>query len=120
LRTKSRVVAGRYVTRDAEFHGVELKQGDYVTLPTMFANRDGAHFGNPTDIDFGRSNVMSHIAFGTGIHNCLGSHLARRELKIVMEEWLERVPMFRIPEGQAAVTFATSAVFGVESLPLVW
>jgi cytochrome P450 len=120
LRTNSMVVAGRYVTRDTEFHGVELKRGDYVSLPTMFANRDGGHFANPTDVDFGRSNVMSHIAFGTGIHNCLGSHLARRELKIVMEEWLERVPMFRIPEGQAAVTFATAAVFGVESLPLVW
>jgi cytochrome P450 len=120
LRTNSMVVAGRYVTRDAEFHGVELRRGDYVSLPTMFANRDGAHFANPTDVDFGRSNVMSHIAFGTGIHNCLGSHLARRELKIVMEEWLERVPMFRIPEGQAAVTYATAAVFGVESLPLVW
>jgi cytochrome P450 len=120
LRTHSMVVAGRFVTQDTEFHGVQLKRGDYVSLPTLFANRDGSHFAKPTDVDFGRANVMSHIAFGTGIHNCLGSHLARRELKIVMEEWLERVPMFRIPEGESAVTYATAAVFGVERLPLVW
>jgi cytochrome P450 len=119
LRTNSMVIAGRFVTQDTDFHGVQLKRGDYVSLPTMFANRDKAHFTAPTDVDFGRDNVMSHVAFGTGIHNCLGSHLARRELKIVMDEWLDRVPEFRIPDGEAAVTYA-SAVFGVERLPLVW
>lgn len=120
LRTNSMVVVGRFVTQDTEYHGVHLKRGDYVSLPTMFANRDESKFAKPTDVDFGRTNVMSHIAFGTGIHNCLGSHLARRELKIVMEEWLDRVPPFSVAPGEAAVTYATSAIFGVATLPLVW
>jgi len=120
LRLNSMVVAGRFVTRDTEFHGVHLKAGDYVSLPTMFANRDGAHFDDASRADFERRNVMSHIVFGTGIHNCLGSHLARRELRIVLEEWLDRVPPFRIADGQNAVTYASAVVFGVESLPLAW
>lgn len=120
LRSRVMVVNGRFVAQDMEFHGVVMKKGDRVALPTMFANRDPAQFPDPAKIDFERKNSMSHIAFGTGIHNCLGSHLARRELRIVVDEWLDRVPPFRIPEGEVPVTYGSSAVFGVERLPLEW
>jgi cytochrome P450 len=120
LRTRVMVVNGRFVTQDMEFHGVQMKKGDRVALPTMFANRDPKHFADPGKIDLERNNTMSHIAFGTGIHNCLGSHLARRELKIVLDEWLDRVPPFAVPAGERPVTYGSSAVFGVEHLPLEW
>jgi cytochrome P450 len=120
VRTRSNVNNARFVTQDMLFHGVEMKRGDRVVLPTMFANRDGAHFKNPGEIDLQRENVMSHIVFGSGIHNCLGAHLARRELKIVTDEWLDRVPPFRIPDSERAVTYASGAVFGVDQLPLEW
>jgi cytochrome P450 len=120
LRARSNVVNGRFVAKDMIFHGVEMKRGDRVAIPTMFANRDAQQFQNPGAIDFDRKNTMSHIVFGSGIHNCLGAHLARREIKIVVDEWLDGVPPFRIPEREAAVTFASSAVFGVDRLPLEW
>jgi cytochrome P450 len=120
LRSRTMVVNGRFVAEDMEFHGVTMKKGDRVAMPTMFANRDPAQFAHPEMVNLERKNSTSHIAFGTGIHNCLGSHLARRELKIVLDEWLERVPPFRIPDDETPLTYGSSAVFGVDRLPLIW
>jgi len=119
LRANSMVVSGRIVTQDVEFHGVKMRKGDYVSLPTMFGNRDPGQFEDATDVDFERRDVMRHIAFGSGAHNCLGSHLARRELKIVLDAWLDTMPAFRIADGDKAVTYGGS-VFGVDYLPLQW
>jgi len=85
----------------------------------MFGNRDPNQFEDPTKIDFERRDVMRHIAFGSGAHNCLGSHLARREMKIVLDAWLDNLPPFRIADGDKAVTYGGS-VFGVDYLPLQW
>jgi cytochrome P450 len=119
VRSQSMVVAGRTVTRDVDFHGVSFKRGDYVSLPTMFGDRDASRFDEPGRVDFKRGNLMRHIGFGAGPHNCLGSHLARRELRIVIDHWLNRVPPFRIEPGRHAVTYGGS-VFGVDYLPLEW
>jgi cytochrome P450 len=119
VRASSNVVAGRTVTRDIEFHGVQMKRGDYVSLPTMFANRDPERFPGGPELDFRRGNLMRHIGFGAGPHNCLGSHLARRELRITIEHWLTQAPTFRIKQGEEAVTYGGS-VFGVDYLPLEW
>ena len=59
-------------------------------------------------VDLDRKNSMSHIVFGSGIHNCLGAHLARREIKIVVDEWLDRVSPFQIPEDEVPVTYASA------------
>lgn len=112
------ILSGRQVTRDVEWHGVTMKAGDVVTLPTMLAGRDEQEFPNPDVVDFRREKV-SHITFAAGPHRCVGSHLARRELRIALEEWLKRVPPFRIKPGERAVTHGIG-VFGVERLPLVW
>jgi cytochrome P450 len=119
LRANSNVVIGRWVAQDIDFHGVQMKKGDFVSLPTMFANRDPDKFAAPERFDFGRAELMRHISFGAGPHNCIGSHLARRELRIVLDEWLDNIPQFRIKDGARAVTYG-SAVFGVDSLPLQW
>jgi len=118
MRAYPIVVSGREVTRDVEFHGVQMKKGDVVSLATMLAGRDEREFPNPDVVDFGREKV-SHITFAAGPHRCVGSHLARRELRIAVEEWLKRVPPFRIKPGERAVTHGVG-VFGVEKLPLVW
>lgn len=119
LRINSMVVVGRFVTRDTVFHGVEMKKGDFVSLGTLFADRDPARFDRPGEVDLDRKDSMRHIVFGSGPHNCLGSHLARRELRLVMDEWLDRCPPFRIKDGERAVTYG-GAVFGVDYLPLQW
>jgi len=92
------ILSGRQVTRDVEWHGVKMKAGDVVTLPTMLAGRDAQEFPDPDVVDFRREKV-SHITFAAGPHRCVGSHLARRELRIALEEWLKRVPAFRIKPG---------------------
>jgi cytochrome P450 len=118
MRAYPIVVSGREVTRDVEFHGVKMRKGDVVSLATMLAGRDEREFPNPDVVDFGREKV-SHITFAAGPHRCVGSHLARRELRIAVEEWLKRVPPFRIKPSERAVTHGVG-VFGVEKLPLIW
>ncbi|EHB58852.1 cytochrome P450 [Mycolicibacterium rhodesiae JS60] len=72
---------GRTVTRDVEFGGCPMKSGDRVLLNFAAANLDPKQFPDPLTIDIHRPNVASHLAFGAGIHRCLGAHLARREIK---------------------------------------
>lgn len=118
LRAHSAVITSRFVTRDTEFHGVTMKAGECVALATGLAGRDGREFPDPHRIDFLRENLR-HIAFSAGPHRCIGSHLARRELKIALDLFLTRIPPFRIKPGETPVTHATG-VFGVDYLPIVW
>jgi cytochrome P450 len=118
LRAFPIVLSGRLVTRDIDFHGVKMKAGDRITLPTMLAGRDDSEFDGPDKVDFAREKV-AHITFAAGPHRCVGSHLARRELRIALEAWLNRVPAFRIKPGDKPITNSTG-LFGVSYLPLVW
>lgn len=118
LRAFAVVTTSRYVTRDIEFHGVQMKEGDRVVLPTALAGRDEREFSCPHTVDFERDSNR-HISFSSGPHRCIGSHLARRELKIALEMWLEQVPMFRVKEGETPVAHSVG-VYGVDYLPLVW
>lgn len=119
IRAHSSVTTGRILAQDTEFHGVAMKKGDFISLPLLWADRDPAKFEDPTAIDFKRIDVMRHIAFGSGPHACMGSHLARRELRIVLDQWLENMPPFRIANGGTPVIYGGS-VFGVDQLPLQW
>lgn len=119
LRTHSVINTGRVVMKDAEFAGCPMQQGDRIVLSTAAANRDPAEFGDDAaDIRIGR-RPNRHIAFGAGPHRCLGSHLARTELEIIIEEWHKRIPDYRIPPT-ATVHDRAASVSGLESLPLEW
>ena len=86
---------GREVSTDIDFHGCPLKQGDIVWLGTASANRDPREFERPDEfVPQRRGN--RHLGFGAGPHRCLGMHLAREELLIVLQEWLIRIPEFRL------------------------
>ncbi len=117
MRAFSTVPPSRICTRDVEFHGIQMKKGDRVMCPTMVVNRDPREFPNADQVIFGRESNR-HIAFGSGPHRCMGSHLARRELRIAYEEFLGRIPPFRIRPG-AEVT-AYDGIWGLYSLPLEW
>lgn len=116
-RAFSVVVTHRNLARDHVFHGVEMKAGDEIHLPLMLADRDPGTFDDPHTIDITRK--ARHIAFGTGTHNCLGVHLAKRELRIVIELFLERFRNIRIKDGES-YRYHTGRTFGVEYLPLIW
>lgn len=116
-RAFSVVVTHRNLARDHVFHGVQMKAGDEIHLPLMLADRDPGIFAEPHTIDIDRK--PRHIAFGTGTHNCLGIHLAKRELRIVIELFLERFRNIRIKPGED-YRYHNGRTFGVEYLPLVW
>ncbi len=118
LRAYPIVTSFRLITRDVVFHGVQLKAGERIALSLPLAGRDGEAFANPDVVDFSREK-LDHISFAAGPHRCLGSHLARRELRVALEEWLTRVPPFRVKPGERPETHA-QGVFGVDYLPLVW
>ncbi len=118
LRAFPTVQMIRVATRDMEFEGVPIRKGDYVSCATMIANRDPREFPDPQRIDLGREDNR-HTAFAYGPHRCLGSHLARREIVVALEEWLQRIPPFRIKAGTAPIAYG-GHVFGIENLILDW
>jgi cytochrome P450 len=118
LRAFPIVQTARKVTTDTEFHGCPLKAGDMVVFPLGSANRDDQAFPNGTRFDLDRG-VTRHIGFGAGPHRCLGSHLARQEMIIALEEWHRRIPNYRLDASRPALEHC-GGVYGIDALPLVW
>nr|WP_318276524.1 cytochrome P450 [Mycobacterium eburneum] len=116
LRAYAIVIPARKVMADVEVQGCPMRAGDMVNIPLVAATRDPRGVAG-TEIDITRQH-NNHIAFGAGPHRCLGSHLARRELRIAMEEWHKRIPHYRLPAG--VELFETGSQLGLESLPLEW
>ncbi|WP_323146584.1 cytochrome P450 [Pseudomonas marginalis] len=108
----------RVVTGDFDFKGVPLKDGDQIQVPNALFGLDERRFADPMDVDLTRKPVI-HAAFGNGPHRCPGSFLARTEIKVFLQEWLKRIPDFRVKPGEQPRT-ASGAVNGVLHLPLVW
>ena len=118
LRAYSIVTPVRVVTEDVEFAGCPMKAGDRVFIPTYSADRDQTEFDLGTDVTFDRA-TNRHLAFGSGPHRCLGSHLARLELQIALEEWHKRIPEYQIAEPEALQQHV-QGVAGFDRLPLRW
>lgn len=117
LRAYAIVVPARKVMKDTEVLGCPMKAGDMVNFAIAAATRDEAAFENAKTVDIERT-PNNHIAFGAGPHRCLGSHLARRELKIALEEWHKRIPEYRLAPN--AELIETGGQLGLTSLPLAW
>jgi cytochrome P450 len=109
---------GRHLTRDVVIDGVEMKKGDGVMLVTVLHGLDERRWPDPLDVRIDRC-PRDHMAFGVGTHRCPGANLARAELRIVLEEWLKRIPDFAIADG-ADVVYIAGAVDGLQSLPITW
>jgi cytochrome P450 len=109
-------VQARYVTRDVSHHGERVPEGSVLLLMSAAANRDERKFDDPDRFDIHRT-MQQHLAFGYGIHFCLGSHLARLEGRIALEEVLRRFPSWEV-DWDRAVRAHTSTVRGWESLPV--
>ena len=110
--------AGREVQEAEEFHGLALEKGDVMWLGIAQANRDPRRFPEPDKFIPGRKGVNQHLAFGAGPHRCLGMHLARLELIVVLKEWHERIPHYRIAPG--AQLTERGGQLTMPSLPLEW
>jgi cytochrome P450 len=117
LRRYTFTVPPRRVNKDMTFMGVEMKNGDRAMLFLPAADLDAREYPNPDRYDTKRENV--HIAFGTGPHRCLGSHLARVELQLMYEELLARMPEFRLAEDKP-LKFHGGHVVGPDALWITW
>lgn len=106
----------RVVTRDEEFHGVPLKEGERVLLLWASANRDPSVFDDPDTIDLAR-HPNRHLAFGVGQHRCLGSNLARTMFRVMMTEILTRMPDFEVV-GEPVRFNNASHVYAPKSLQI--
>lgn len=118
LRVFSVTFSGRTVAQDVKVRGVQMKKGDKVTSILPACNYDPDVFPNPTVVDFNRPKKII-LAFTVGIHSCMGAHLARLEIKIALQEWLRRIPDFKVKPG-AETVYRPGGVIGPESVPLVW
>jgi cytochrome P450 len=116
LRAYAPVTMARLVATDFDFHGHPFKEGDWLLLPFPAANRDPAVFENPGQVQLDRARNR-HAAFGLGRHRCLGSNLARMELRVALQEWLARYPDFELSDP-AAVTWSAGQVRGPRTLPV--
>jgi cytochrome P450 len=95
LRLHPVVPPARTLTQDFTLGGVSMKAGDTVLLATSAASRDPQSYESPRQLEFGRAGAWT-TAFGMGPHRCIGSHLARQELTIVLQLVLEMLPQFEL------------------------
>jgi hypothetical protein len=118
LRAYAPVTMAREVTEDVEYAGCPMKAGDKVLMNFPAANRDPEAFEHPDVVQLDRAHNR-HVAFGSGIHRCAGSNLARMELQVALEEWLTRIPEFSLAEGKE-ISWAGGQVRGPRVLPVVF
>jgi cytochrome P450 len=118
LRIEGAVSPGRSVAKDTVLAGVPLKAGDQLLLVLAGANRDSREFDDAAEVRIDRM-PNRHLSFGSGPHRCLGSHLARVEMRIALEELHRRIPDYRVAPGETPASHV-SQVRGVVRLPIVF
>lgn len=116
MRAYAAVTTFRTCTKETEFRGVRMMPGDKVAMSTTLAGRDPEEFSDPSQVRFDRR--PRHVSFGYGVHTCIGMHLAKREMRIAIEEFVNRVPGFAFKPGHE-VEYHLGMIQPV-TLPLVW
>jgi len=116
LRYYAPVTMARIAETDVEYQGVHIKPGDKVLMNFPAACHDPEQFENPDDFIIDRAKNR-HIAFGSGIHRCAGSNLARLEMTTAVRIWMERIPEFSVTKGEP-MTWAGGQVRGPRVLPM--
>ena len=117
LRAYSPVTMAREVMKETVISGCPVKPGNMVLLSFPAANRDPAMFADADKVQIDRKENR-HAAFGLGIHRCVGSNLARMEMTVAIEEWLKRIPEFKLDPARE-VTWSEGTVRGPRQLPLL-
>jgi cytochrome P450 len=116
LRVYAPVTVAREVAQDTVLGGTALTKGEMILVSFPSANRDETVFDRADQVVLDRPNIK-HLAFGSGIHRCLGMHFARMELRICLSEILSRVPFFEL-DGEESVTWALGQVRRPKSVPI--
>ena len=109
----------RSAVTDTELSGCLIPEGARLLLCYGAANHDPAVFENPEDFDPDRANLAKHLAFGSGRHRCIGEHLAKTEIRIVLDELLDRIPPFTL-DPDTEIPMRYSMTRGPLKLPIIW
>ena len=118
LRFYAPVTMARIAATDTEIGGCPIAERDWVLLPFPAANRDPEAFEHADEFVIDRQRNR-HVAFGLGIHRCLGSNLARMELTVAVDEWMKRIPDFELADPDpSSVRWSTGQVRGPRELPV--
>jgi cytochrome P450 len=110
-------IVARVALEDTEVAGCPVHQGDNVMVLIGSVNTDDGDLPDAHDVRFDRE-INKHSAFGAGVHRCLGSHLARQELRVALREWHRRIPEYSVPEGHTLVY--TPAIRSIDHFPMVF
>ena len=121
LRAYTILMPARKATRDVTMHGETIRAGEMVWCPLNTATRDPRAFPDGDRVVLDRA-ANRHLAFGLGPHRCVGSHLARLELNVAMEEWHRRIPDYHVPDGAhlRERSDPLGSLVGLSALPLEW
>ncbi len=117
LRAYAPVTMAREIVDDTELGGCPMRKDEMVMVSFPAANRDPDKFADADNVRIDRAE-NPHVAFGLGIHRCIGSNLARMEMRIALEEWLKRIPDFTL-DPTRPMTWSEGAVRGPRLLPLI-
>ena len=118
LRAYAPVTMAREIVEDGELAGCPMRKGEMVLLSFPSANRDPQKFSDAGSVRIDRKE-NPHVAFGLGIHRCIGSNLARMEMRIALEEWLKRIPNFEL-DGTRPMTWSEGTVRGPRLMPIIF
>ncbi|UQX03965.1 cytochrome P450 [Streptomyces sp. RerS4] len=112
----------RTALEDVELGGHTIEAGTTVVLSYNTANRDPERFADPHALDLRRQDTSGHLAFGHGIHQCLGGQLARVEMRVAFRALVDRFPTLRlaVPAEEVGLRPETADIYGVKSLPVTW
>lgn len=113
-------ISRRIAKEDLEVHGTPIAKGEYTMFGLASANRDPARFPNPDAFDISRPDADRHVAFGKGIHVCLGAPLARVEGQIAFETLIRRYPDLRLAVPGEEMKFANSFLRGFSKVPVLF
>ena len=117
MRAYAAVTTFRTCSKETEIRGVKIMPGDKVAMSTALAGRDPQEYDRPNEVILDRK--PRHVSWGYGPHLCVGMHLARREMRIAMEEFLAIIPEFRVAPG-VTIRSHLGGMIQPEILPLVW
>ena len=118
LRYEAATAPGRRALKDVELGGVSIKEGDQILVLSCTANRDASEFKDPGEFQISRT-PNRHLSFGLGPHRCIGSHLARIELRIALEELNRRIPDYALDPTESPIVLP-SQVRGFARMPIVF
>jgi cytochrome P450 len=117
MRAYACILNSRECIKETTVRGITIRVGDKIMLPAFLAGRDPEEYPDPDEVVLDRK--PRHVTFGFGPHVCIGIHLARREMRIAMEELLAGLPEFRLAPGAVIESYLAGIIQPI-TLPLVW